>query len=370
MATPKTTLWARDPHTVAKHKLLDRYLAAWTPIMAKQFREKGFTFVDGFAGPGEYTNSSESSPVIAMRHATREDVAQYRTPQRLLFLEEHAGRAAHLAAVLTRTFPTEERPSSIHVATHRGSCEFDLQRLMTEIGAWQGPIFANLDGWGVDTPFHVVARIAQQKSSEVLITFQGQWFTRFASLTDLPAGDAVFGDTSWRQVKDLPTAEKQKFLVTHYRDQLRSAGFSHTLTFEMVDEGGHSLFLIFGTSNERGVEKMKDALWIADRVGGARYRDPRDPAQMTFSIDAPDFTPLRRRFVDHLLKAGSEDLEVLARQTLEETIYRKADAKRIIDELVNDTVVEQVANGRSYREKTYRLTNKGMRAPQQTSLFS
>ncbi len=44
MAVPTDVLWERDPHTAAKHTLLRRYLSAWFPIMAKQFRDDGITF--------------------------------------------------------------------------------------------------------------------------------------------------------------------------------------------------------------------------------------------------------------------------------------------------------------------------------------
>ena len=261
MATPKTTLWERDLHTAAKHRLLNRYLAAWFPIIAKHFADNGLTYVDGFAGPGEYTNSSESSPVIALRHALREDVVKFGTTCRLVFIEEDRDRVEHLGSVIDKSFPISERPRFVQVIRRHGKCEVDLLRVLTEVGAWQGPIFANLDGWGVDTPFEIIARIGKQRSSEVLVTFQDQWFTRFATLAEQTAGDVVFGSPAWRQVTDLPTVEKKRFLVTQYRSVLASAGFTHTLTFEMVDEGGHSLFLVFGTGSLDGVEKMKNALW-------------------------------------------------------------------------------------------------------------
>ena len=74
LAVPTEIVWERDPHTEAKHTLLRRYMSAWFPIMAKQFRGDGITFFDGFAGPGKYTNAAESSPVIAMEQALRSDV--------------------------------------------------------------------------------------------------------------------------------------------------------------------------------------------------------------------------------------------------------------------------------------------------------
>ena len=50
VAVPTDVLWKRDLHTAAKHTLLRRYQSAWFPIMARQFREDGITFFDGFAG--------------------------------------------------------------------------------------------------------------------------------------------------------------------------------------------------------------------------------------------------------------------------------------------------------------------------------
>ena len=76
MAVPTGILWERDPHTAAKHTLLRRYMSAWFPIMAKQFRDIGITFFDGFAGPGEYTNAQDSSPAIAMEQARRNAVTR------------------------------------------------------------------------------------------------------------------------------------------------------------------------------------------------------------------------------------------------------------------------------------------------------
>ena len=74
-------------------------------------------------------------------------------------------------------------------------------------------------------------------------------------------GERVFGHSNWRNVDQLPTAEKKPFLLRLYREGLHSAGFLYVLTFEMIDEGGHSLHLFFGTTNTVAVEKFKDGLW-------------------------------------------------------------------------------------------------------------
>ena len=34
MGAPRTTVWAIEPRTQAKHEILDRYLQAWTAILS------------------------------------------------------------------------------------------------------------------------------------------------------------------------------------------------------------------------------------------------------------------------------------------------------------------------------------------------
>jgi three-Cys-motif partner protein len=355
MAVPKGLLWERDPHTAAKHNLLRRYLAAWFPIMARQFRGAGITFLDGFAGPGEYTNSHVSSPVIAMEQASRPDVVGCGTPTRMIFVEQKAARADHLTQVLEGRFPSPSRPPTMKVLIRTGDCRDLYQPLLEESGAWSGPVFANLDGWGTDTPYEMVQRLAAQPSSEVLVTFGDRFLIRFADNQELSAGDRVFGSTDWRNVSGQPNPKaKQAFLLNLYRERLLQAGFPFVLTFEMVDEGGHPLFLFFGTTNVRAVEKFKDAMWEVDGIAGQRFRDPRDPDQLAFDISEPNLAPLARRF-EYLLDAGPRDLESLALDALLQTIYKKTQAKPAIDQLVSQGIAVQITRGQSYKERTYAL---------------
>lgn len=331
MAVPTVVLWERDPHTAAKHTLLRRYLSAWFPIMARAFRADGITYLDGFAGPGEYTNSVESSPVIALGQALRGDVQQCGADTRLVFIEDHGGRASHLRALLETRFPPSQRPSNCVAEVHRGKCGDLYAAAVEKVGGWSGPVFANLDGWGTDTNYDVVQRLAKQQSSEVLVTFQDQFFIRFAS-GEQESGERVFGHSDWRQVDQLPTNEKQPFLLDLYRQGLHHAGFPFVLTFEMIDEGGHSLHLFFGTSSVKAVEKFKDGLWEVDGIAGERFRDPRDRNQLTFDILEPDFSPLANAIVD-LLHSRDHTMAELRSHALLETIYKPTHVKPVVDRL-------------------------------------
>ena len=64
MATPIETLWEIDPHTRAKHEILQRYLEAWFPILSSYHHR--IVYIDGFAGPGRYKGGELGSPIIAL----------------------------------------------------------------------------------------------------------------------------------------------------------------------------------------------------------------------------------------------------------------------------------------------------------------
>lgn len=70
MASAQQTLWPAEPHTLTKIDILKGYLNAYFPILGRTKRGQEILLVDGFAGPGEYTNASEGSPIVALRTAT------------------------------------------------------------------------------------------------------------------------------------------------------------------------------------------------------------------------------------------------------------------------------------------------------------
>ena len=340
MATPKETVWARDPHTAAKHQMLNGYLAAWFPIMAAQFKDKGITYVDAFAGPGEYTKGELGSPLLALVQAARTDVTKYGCPIRLLFIEERKDRLDNLRRIVDRRFPVPSRPVGWVVSAVQGRCQDKLIAALSQVGATSAPVLANFDGWGVDTPMSLVRHLGRYQSAEVIITFGPQWLVRFAGREDLATGNLVFGDEGWRPLaSNGAPSEKKRRLVDYYRSKLTEAHFSYSLVFEMLDEGGHDLLLVYATSSLRGLEKMKEAMWAVDPVYGQHFRDPRDLSQLSFELDTKaDIRVLKRQLLERL-ERGAAPLEVLKEYALKETIFKKTHAPLAVEELERDRLV-------------------------------
>jgi three-Cys-motif partner protein len=351
LPTPSSVIWDRDPHTAAKHQILKGYLDAWFPIIASRWKSTGLTYVDAFAGPGEYTDGSFGSPIIAARAAFMSQVTQHGANVNLVFIEKNRDRFDHLGSLFDKQKLSQRSVVRVH-----GDCETALVPVLDELKAWAGPMFVNFDGWGVDTPYTLVRRVGEGTSPEVLVTFHSQWFTRFAGQEDVDAGDRVYGDGGWRAVRDQPDAQaKKSFLVSEYRRCLNTGGFCHCLTFELVDEGGHPLFLVYGTTSLQGVRKMKDAMWRVDRLSGSRFRDPRDPNQLQFDVDQtnPNLTVLRHQILERL-EQGPTTLANLKNFVLRETVFKESHTTIAVDELVRERKVLRTL-GRGHARVNVRL---------------
>ncbi|MET7518891.1 hypothetical protein ABZS88_36740, partial [Streptomyces sp. NPDC005480] len=157
----------------------------------------------------------------------------------------------------------------------------------------------------------------------VLLRHNGLDPSKRSSLDQTRNGSA-FGSQEWQAVFQQPSSHKFTFLREQYRATLRQAGFTHTLYFEMIDEGNRKLYLIFGTQHELGLEKMKDAMWKVDPSYGVRYRDPRDTQQQMLElVFEPDTAPLRRILRDFIAEApDGRTIPELKRYALLETVYQ------------------------------------------------
>jgi len=78
------TVWDLEPHTAKKHEILRRYFEAWLPIMVKW--NSRVLFIDGFAGPGEYSKGEDGSPVIVLK-AARDHTHKFESELVCLFVE-------------------------------------------------------------------------------------------------------------------------------------------------------------------------------------------------------------------------------------------------------------------------------------------
>ena len=277
MAKRLETVWDIEPHTAAKHEILKRYLGAWIPILSKG-RDR-IVYIDGFAGPGEYSSGDPGSPIIALDLARRW-AARRPLTMTFLFIEKDEAREANLR----KRLESLELPQSFTVEVRNGSCAQEIESLLDRMAVQNyqlAPTFAFLDPFGFShTPLSLVVRLMSNPRCETLITFMYEEANRFLKE---PAHrehfNALFGTADWQE---LPTeynpAERRSFLIDLYQRQLHEvAHITFVRSFEMRNAAGVTdYFLFFGTNSTFGLEKMKESMWQVDSSGNFQFSDATD----------------------------------------------------------------------------------------------
>lgn len=326
--------WDRKPHTAAKHDVLERYLEAWWPIMLNTFRR--VTYVEGFAGPGVYTKGEPGSPIIALR--TLNAASAMDKPVDLIFVDRERECLSRLGDEIRRHVPAL-RPLAREPVLAHGNAADEIVPRLDALGAWGGGIFVVLDSWGnVAVPLDLVRRFARP-GSEVFVTFGGRFWRQFGQALD-PAWDRVFGSPQWRGVKDVEGGgpAKARFLANTYRAALHGVGFPYLLDFELIDDRGEHLYLIHATTHERGLARMKDAVWAVDPVRGVGFRDPRGEVegQGTLAFEfawRPNVAPLKK-LVREWLATRPMTLDDVRKKAFFETVYKTSHASEAVRALL------------------------------------
>ncbi len=277
------TLWELEPATNAKHRLYRSYLDAWFPILLQNEYTRRVTYVDAFAGPGEYLGGDQGSPIFAIErllgHAARTRMRLSRDRVTMIFIEARRDRYEHLMRLLVDKFGALEN-LPINVVVKRGNAESDLMPLLDKHGAWGNPILAVFDSWGnVSVPWNDMRRIGRNPSSEIIVTFGPNWFSRQEGPSRAQL-DAVFGGPEFWTLSDPAWTPEQRWRnwFTTYRSAVIRAGYSYPLMFEVCPSTGQPLYLVFGTAHPKGVEAFKTAMWEVDFENGMRFNDPRTTA--------------------------------------------------------------------------------------------
>lgn len=355
------TLWPLEPATEAKHRLYKRYLDAWWPIML-QPNQEGWsrpyvTYVDAFAGPGRYSGGEVGSPVFVLNRLLNHDSVSRMglSPRRvrLVFVEKRPDRFEHLRQTLTDTFG-DLGSLDVRVELRHGDATEETEKALDNLRAWGQPILSVFDSWGnVNVPLTLVQRLASNKSSEVIVTFGPNWFSRRAG-ENPDQLDAVFGGRDrWRDAELETRSDKRwRAWLATYRESLYRAGFPFRLQFGVVPKTGQPLYLVFGTKNKRGVQVMKDAMWRVDTRDGMSFRDPRTRgAEVVGQLglfggeDLAD--PELLELVAQRLSFGAVTLDDLKEWLLLETArWRERNAKVAVKNLVESGAASCATSGR------------------------
>jgi hypothetical protein len=274
-----------------KREILVRQLEAWAP--AALHRARRATYVHGYADAGpELAQAAlrvfvEQSDLVRGRELTMvalgEDVTE--VGALLAAAQQEAGAAAGLT-----------------VHSIPGGTDARLAVALKAVGAARVPLLAFLDATAAGGPPQpaTVAALTAGKPAEAVIVVPG-------------AG----------------------FAADDYRAELRADGFPLVAAVELAVGEEPGPVLLYATQSGKNLEAFKDVLWAVDEYAGVRYRDPGDPERHLIDISLnPHPGPLRRELLAHLAGVGEATVTELRTFALTETVYRAADATRVLQTLL------------------------------------
>ena len=279
---PRATLWDFDPHTIAKHKILKKYIEAWAPILIQSSNGR-IVYVDGFAGPGEDSKKQyPGSPLIAIdsiaNHRLR---SNFNSEIVLWFIEEREDRANYLESLIKSKYPV--LPNSITYEVENREFNVALAELLDQLdkdGQRLAPTFCFVDPFGwEDIDIDLLARFMNQKKSELFITFMAGFIQRFIGENlHIPSLLKLFTSEQLDEAKAKGPEEKGEFLLKAFlvnlldKIELATNGKDiYQVSFETRNNSNNlEYYLIYLTSHEKGMEAMKDAMYSVSHTG--KYR--------------------------------------------------------------------------------------------------
>jgi len=290
-----------SPIATVKRELLVRHLEAWAP--AALHRARRVIYAHGYAD-GDGGASAEAAMRVL---AEQSDLVRGRE----LIMVATGDDLGAIDARLKTISAASGAGAGLAVHTISGGTDGRLPVGLKAVGAQRVPLLGFLDASGSEPPAPAtVAALTAGKPSEMLLV--------------LPPGSSASSADAYR------------------------AGWPLFTRVELADSDEPGELLVYATTAGKSLEGFKEALWSVDEFAGVRYRDPGDPERHLIDISlTPHPGPLRRELLAHLAEAGEATVTELRTFALTETVYRAADATRVLHTLVDaGTVTRRPSHGR------------------------
>lgn len=329
MAEPAETIWEADLHTHAKLDILRNYLQAWFAILGNsQFPQ--LTYIDGFSGPGVYKKGEQGSPVIAVDVASQ-DLRAKEKDVLFLFIEKREDRYNQLKkevkklGTLPQNFDVYYRHKEFKETIPKYLIHHRKERRMS-------PLLVFVDPYGFSgIPYAVMKEILELRSSEIFINFAVQSMNRFFEEKNVKESIIeTFGDE--KVITECgESINSMNCLREKYQEKLENIA-RYVRYFEISDSRNVPIYyLFFATNNEKGFEKMKDAMWKVDPTGSYRFTDKTNPNQSVMlveeSVNATLSELLQNHFSDRETVLGEEVEEYV----IQHTIFRKKHKTQVLN---------------------------------------
>lgn len=346
---PKSTTWKIEPHTLAKHEILRRYLNAWFPIILNSFSHA--IYVDGFCGPGKYEGGEKGSPIIALDVAT--DVLSRISKNCAIdfyFFDEDPQRIAYLESLLA----TSSYSPNFRIHCRTGKFGDLMQTLLPKLP--DAPLFVFVDpfGWS-GIPFEIMRSILERRSAELFINIMIDSINRFLEHPDASTQQHfidLFGSKEILKAAQFP--HRIEFLRLFYQKQLKKVA-TYVKYFQMDNDKNRLIYyLFFASNNQLGYVRMKEAFWKVDPTGTFRFSDATDPNQLILLLD--DQTNVLEEKLQTQFNGQEVLVSVIENFIEQETIFLGKHMRKALKNMEKDQRIEVSpvkSNGQNRRKGTF-----------------
>jgi three-Cys-motif partner protein len=263
------TVWRSDPHTLVKHMVYRHYLECWMPKILQRFPSA--TIVDAFAGPGEYEDGPDGSPLLVAKTYLRHSAYGRFGRLRIVCLEQREDRAERLRKNVAALGTTPKL-----TVTVLDSGEFAQERANLATIAREGksntPVLWLLDPFNIKSlPFDAVADCLARRYDEAVITFFTEEMHRFCTREGFDRNlDEHFGSPDWRAAATISgEAARKDALVSAYRTQLETQGVLTEQFGVRVRNATPRYSLVFATHSDHGLKCWNPVKWKLDSYSGS-----------------------------------------------------------------------------------------------------
>ena len=310
----------------AKHALLAHYLPVWAKVLGGSSQQ--LRFVDGFAHEGWYEIDGEGvpgSPLVAIE-AFKKAFENTQPPCEVKchFIDNDAKAVRQLESNIRNR---SNKPNWIRTQVHHGDFEDAVSQIIKPSpSSPQAPTFVFIDPYGPKGfPFTTIQSILAGPRTEVLINIMwNRAAFNMAKAATQHLYTNMFGGDEWRQLLELPPAEKAPRLVQLYMQKLHSDGGARIARkFDVYKGSELEYWLVFATNSAKGWAEMKRAMWKIDTLNGERYYDTTDPGQLVLFEREPDFSKLKSLLLQRFLGKGPIEIEAIEDYVLIETPFLK-----------------------------------------------
>jgi len=272
--------------TRVKHEILADYLPAYYNILKRS--NPNLVYIDGFAGPGYYKETSTSetfdgSPMRALRLIAAS--ADFSKQVSTVFIESDKVLFKELESEVNNFY--DENPHIRRPLCLLGIFSDRLTEILSKLLGGLAPTFLFVDPCGVSgASFETIRAVMENSKCEAFIFFNIDGVRRIAGLPELSKvlvelmGSEKCAKALYQKLRETSVPlEREKIILSEYSKALSqemSVRYIIAFRVEHEDQKKASHYLIHASKHPLGFRIMKDVMWRRghgeDEPGGLEFK--------------------------------------------------------------------------------------------------